>query len=162
MSPGQMLPGQMSSWQLGYVKDGPRNLSLNVGQNRFSNSWDIADIEFMVVVGGGGGGVKSFSCKTQTYVRLGWVEVGLGFWQQTTSTWCCPKLFPSSRKWRLTCCCECSGMVRRMVKQPAYAKDLTGPEGGGGAVSRSWPMSFSYVLITAHVLNNKWILTSTP
>ena len=26
-----------------------------------------------------GGGVKSFSCKTQTWVRLGCVEVGLGF-----------------------------------------------------------------------------------
>ena len=25
----------------------------------------------VVVVGGGGGGVKSFSCKTQTLVRLG-------------------------------------------------------------------------------------------
>ena len=25
--------------------------------------------------GGGGGGVKSFSRKTQTYVRLGWVRV---------------------------------------------------------------------------------------
>ena len=26
-----------------------------------------------------GGGVKSFSCKTQTLVRLGWVELGLGW-----------------------------------------------------------------------------------
>ena len=64
----------MSPWQLGCVKDGPRNLRLKFGQNRVSNSWDIADVEFTVVVvvgGGGGGGVKSFSCKTQTFVRLG-------------------------------------------------------------------------------------------
>ena len=33
----------------------------------------------VVVGGGGGGGVKSFSCKTQTLVRLGWVELGLGW-----------------------------------------------------------------------------------
>ena len=31
------------------------------GQNKVKNSWDIADIEFVVVVGGGG--VKSFSCQ---------------------------------------------------------------------------------------------------
>ena len=63
MSLGQMLPGQMSPLQLESVYDGPSNLSLKFGQNRASNSWDIADIEFVVVVGGG---VKSFSCKTQT------------------------------------------------------------------------------------------------
>ena len=60
MSTGQMLPGQMPL--LRCVKDGPRNLCLKFGQNRVSNSWDIADIEFSV--GGGGGGVKSFSRKT--------------------------------------------------------------------------------------------------
>ena len=64
MSTGQMLPGQMSPWQLVCVKDGPRNLRLNFGQNRVSNSWDIAYVEFSVV--GGGGGVKSFLRKTQT------------------------------------------------------------------------------------------------
>ena len=63
MSTGQMLPGQMSPWQLGCVKDGPRNLCLNFGQNRVSNSWDIADFEFVWWVGGGG--VKSFLRKTQ-------------------------------------------------------------------------------------------------
>ena len=62
MLPGQMLPGQML--QLESVQDVPRNLPLKFGSNRFSNGWDIADIEFMV--GGGGGGVKSFSRKTQT------------------------------------------------------------------------------------------------
>ena len=31
------------------------------------------------MVGGGGGGVKSFSCKTQTKVRLGKVELRLGW-----------------------------------------------------------------------------------
>ena len=44
----------MSPWQLGCVRDGHRNLCLKFGQNRASNSWDIADIEFPV--GGGGGG----------------------------------------------------------------------------------------------------------
>ena len=63
MLTGQMLPGQMSLWQLGCVKDGPRNLRLKFGQNRVSNSWDIADVEFPV---GGGGGVKSFLRKTQS------------------------------------------------------------------------------------------------
>ena len=47
MSPGQMLPGQISLWQLESVQDGPRNLTLKFGQNRVSNSWDIADIEFL-------------------------------------------------------------------------------------------------------------------
>ena len=41
MSPGQMLHGQMSPWQLDSVLDGPRKLCLNVGQNWGSNSWDI-------------------------------------------------------------------------------------------------------------------------
>ena len=63
MLPGQMLPGQMSSWQLTSVKDG--TLLLKFGQNQFSNSWDIADVKFVVVGGGGGGGgdgcAKSFS-----------------------------------------------------------------------------------------------------
>ena len=31
-------------WQLEYVHKGPRNLHLKFGQNRTSNSWDIADI----------------------------------------------------------------------------------------------------------------------
>ena len=39
---GQMLPGQMSSWQLESAKEGPRNLPLKFGQNRASNSWDMA------------------------------------------------------------------------------------------------------------------------
>ena len=61
MSPGQMLPGQMLPLQMKSVQGGPRNLSLKFGQNLASNSWDIADIEFVVVVGGcgGGGGVQS-------------------------------------------------------------------------------------------------------
>ena len=45
MLQGQMLPGQMSSWQLESVKDGPKNLPLKFGQNRASNSWDIADMD---------------------------------------------------------------------------------------------------------------------
>ena len=47
----------MSPLQLESVQDGPRNLS-KFGENRASHSWDIPDIEFLVV--GGGGGVKSF------------------------------------------------------------------------------------------------------
>ena len=54
------------------VQDGPRNLRLKFCQNWFSNSRDIADIEFVVVVvvvggggGGGGGCAKSFSCQTK-------------------------------------------------------------------------------------------------
>ena len=69
MLPGQMLPGKMSPDSWNVFQDGPRNLPLKFSQNRASNSWDIADIEFSggwVVGGGGGGGVKSFSCKTQT------------------------------------------------------------------------------------------------
>ena len=43
MSPGQILPEQMSMspFQLKSVQDGPRNLSLKFGQNWVSNSWDI-------------------------------------------------------------------------------------------------------------------------
>ena len=52
MSSWQMLPGQMSLWQLKSVQDGPRDLTLKFCQNRVSNSRDIADIEFVVVVGG--------------------------------------------------------------------------------------------------------------
>ena len=44
----------------------PRNLPLKFGENRVSNSWDIDDIEFPVVVGGG---VKSFTCQTQLLLR---------------------------------------------------------------------------------------------
>ena len=36
------------------VQKGPRNLPLKFGQNRASNSLDIADIEFCGWVGGGG------------------------------------------------------------------------------------------------------------
>ena len=54
MLPGQMLPGQISLWQLESIQYGPGNLPLKFGQNRVSNSWDIADIEFVWV-----GGVQS-------------------------------------------------------------------------------------------------------
>ena len=75
MSPGQMLSVQMSPWQLESVLDVPRNLHLQFHQNRVSNSWDIADIEFaVVVVVVVGGGLKSFSCHTQL-LSWGWVGV---------------------------------------------------------------------------------------
>ena len=49
MSHEQMLPVQTLLWHLESVQDGPRNLRLKFCQNRFSNSWDIIDIEFSVV-----------------------------------------------------------------------------------------------------------------
>ena len=57
MLPGQILPGQMSSWQLKSAKEVPRNLPLKFGQNLAINSWDIADIKFAEV-----GGVQSHFC----------------------------------------------------------------------------------------------------
>ena len=45
MSPGQIWPGQISTWQLESVRDGPRNLLLKFGQNLISNSWDIPDMD---------------------------------------------------------------------------------------------------------------------
>ena len=70
-----LVPGQMSLWQLEYVKDGPRNLPLKFGQNRVSNSWDIADIEFLWV--GWVGVYSHFRVKPPTTMRLGcrWVGV---------------------------------------------------------------------------------------
>ena len=73
MSPGHMLPGQISSWRLASVLDVSRNLPLKFNQNRVSNSCNIADIEFVWGVGGGGGGLKSFLCHTQLFE----VELGL-------------------------------------------------------------------------------------
>ena len=75
MSSWQMLPGQMSLWQLKSVQDGPRDLTLKFCQNRVSNSWDIANIEFVWVVVGG---VQShFHVQPPTTLRLGcrWVGV---------------------------------------------------------------------------------------
>ena len=57
----------MSPWRCESIKDGPRNLPLKFHQNRVSNSWDIADIEF---VWGGVGGVESFYCQTQPLLNL--------------------------------------------------------------------------------------------
>ena len=44
MSRGQMLRGQMSPWQLEYVLNVHRNLSLKFHQNWVSCSWDIPDM----------------------------------------------------------------------------------------------------------------------
>ena len=69
-----MLPGQMSMWQSEFVQEGPRNLSLKFGQNCVSNSWDIADIEFVVVLLRVGGlsenGNKAISASTQLNFNL--------------------------------------------------------------------------------------------
>ena len=70
MSPGQMLPGQMSPWQLKSVLDVPGSLPLKFHQNRVSNSWDIADIEF--VWDGWSGKFKVIFMSNPTYVMLGW------------------------------------------------------------------------------------------
>ena len=89
MSPWQMLPGQMSLRQLESVQDSPRNLSLKFGQNCVSNSWNIADIEVVVVllrvagwVGGRVGGLsengnKAISASIEVEVELSWVELRL-------------------------------------------------------------------------------------
>ena len=45
-----MLPGPISLWQLESGQEGPRNLPFKFGQNRVSNSWGIADIEFVLFV----------------------------------------------------------------------------------------------------------------
>ena len=45
MSPGLMLPGQMSQWQLDFVLDVPWNLHLKFDQNRVSNSWEKFVVE---------------------------------------------------------------------------------------------------------------------
>ena len=45
MSRGQMLPEQMLLWYLEYVRKDPRNQPPKFGQNRTSNSWDIADMD---------------------------------------------------------------------------------------------------------------------
>ena len=86
MSPGQMLPEQMSLWQLESVLDVPRNLPLKFHQNRVRYSWDIADLK---VPCGGGGGWWWWWCKPIFVsnpqpscfgLLLGWVAVAwLGF-----------------------------------------------------------------------------------
>ena len=53
MSIGQIFPGQISLWQLSIVKEKHGKLPLTFCQNWMSNSQDIANIEFPVVVGGG-------------------------------------------------------------------------------------------------------------
>ena len=40
-----MLPGQISPWKLAHAKDCPTNLLSKFGPNRFSNSWDIPDMD---------------------------------------------------------------------------------------------------------------------
>ena len=76
ISRGQKLPGQMLPLQLESVLDVHRNLPLKFHQNRVSNSWDIANIEFLWWGGVGWGGAQSLYCQTKPCV-----EVRLGFWQ---------------------------------------------------------------------------------
>ena len=59
----------------------PRNLPLKFGQNQVSNSWDIDDVEFVLVGGGGGRWCKFIFMSNPTFVWLGWVELwlSLGF-----------------------------------------------------------------------------------
>ena len=66
---GQMLPGQMSPWQLQSLLDLQGNLPLKFHQNRVSNSWYIADIELVwfgwVVWWGGWVGVLTIFSKSK-------------------------------------------------------------------------------------------------
>ena len=68
MLPGQMLPGQISPWQLESVLDVHRNLPLKFHQNRVSNSWDIAYIEFLWWWGL----QSNFIVKPNIVLGLGW------------------------------------------------------------------------------------------
>ena len=86
------MPGQMSLWQLKSVLDVHRNLPLKFHQNRVSNRWDIADIEFVWV------GVQShFIVKPNLVLRLGW-----GFDKKERKMW----LFATGRhrrgRWKNT------------------------------------------------------------
>ena len=54
-----MLPGQMLPKQLESVLEDPRSLQFKFGQNRASNSWDIADFEFS------GGGSRDYMVRFQ-------------------------------------------------------------------------------------------------
>ena len=72
MSPEQMLPRQMSPWQLESVLDVPRNLPLKFHQNWVSNSLYIGDIKFVWVV------VVIFT-SNPTKVMLGWVKLWLSW-----------------------------------------------------------------------------------
>ena len=78
MSPGQMLFGQMSLWQLESVLDVPRNLFLKFHQIRVSNSWDIADIEF-AWVGWVGVACKVIFMSNPTQGMSGVVELWLSW-----------------------------------------------------------------------------------
>ena len=68
---GQMLHEQISPWRLESGLDVHRNLPLKFHQNRVSNSWDIADIEF-VWVGGVGGVHSHYIVKPNLVLRLSW------------------------------------------------------------------------------------------
>ena len=85
MSPGQMLPGQMSPWQMESVLDIPRKLHLKFQQNRVSNSWDIASIEFLWWVVGGGVACKVIFMSNPTKVMLGWVQFWLSWGLENTN-----------------------------------------------------------------------------
>ena len=83
----------MSPLQMKSVQGGPRNLYLKLAQNLAINSWDIADIEFLVVLlrvlgqvggwpGGRMGGVSEFgnkaiSASIEVEVELSWSEAEL-------------------------------------------------------------------------------------
>ena len=68
----QKIGSQMfgSPWQLAFAKDGPSHLPLKFSQNQVSNSWDIADIEFVWV-----GVCKVIFKSNQIKIMLGWVEL---------------------------------------------------------------------------------------
>ena len=59
----------------------PRDQPIKFGRNHISNRWDIADVEFPVE-GGWWWWCKVIFVSNPTLVMLGWVVVGLGFWQK--------------------------------------------------------------------------------
>ena len=59
MSPGQMIPGQMSAWQLSLVKHRLENLSVELGQ------YGIRDSQIVVGMDFGSRGMKTIVVQTQ-------------------------------------------------------------------------------------------------
>ena len=76
ISPGQMLPVQISLQQLLAAIEDPRNHGLDFGQNQFRKGWDIAELEFEWVVVAG----VCEDILTQNIRK--WCYVELVFWQK--------------------------------------------------------------------------------
>ena len=66
---------RISNFSVWWSRTNVTNPPFNFGLFRKSNSWDIADIEFLVVGGWVvvGGGPESFSSQTQLLLSCGWI-----------------------------------------------------------------------------------------